>query len=78
MVLDPIHGLGFLKAYCMYYDIYSSSSYHVHDLEKHNLKTFNVDLGHWSLFLESFDEASIGVTDIFIETSSQYDDNDDG
>jgi hypothetical protein len=30
---------------------------------------------HWSLFLESSDEDDIGTTNMFIETSSQYDDN---
>jgi hypothetical protein len=79
VVLDPVHGLGVLKVYCMPQDIYSSSSYHVHDLEKHSLKKFNACPFHWSLFMESSDEDAMGTTNMFIETtSSQSDDNDDG
>jgi hypothetical protein len=62
---------------CYFCCIYSSSSYHVHDLEKHSLKKFNVGPFHWSLFLESSDEDAIGTTNMFIETSSKYNDNDD-
>jgi hypothetical protein len=46
-------------------------------LEKHSLEKFNVDPFHWLLFLESSNEDVIGTKDMFIETSPQYDDNDD-
>jgi hypothetical protein len=46
-------------------------------LEKHSLKKFNVGPFHWSLFLESSNIDAIGTMNMFVETSPQYDDNDD-
>jgi len=37
----------------------------------------DVDPFHWSLFVESSNEDVIGTMNMFIETSPQYDDNDD-